>query len=343
MRSQLVSPLEAEAGAARALEIRRAASHAGEIPGAWMLDSPGLSDVVNTARRLATVPGLPMLIEGERGTGVPELARMVHDEDPVARLRHFWMVPSCQVGQPELRRESLVDGTLFIEDIESLRPAAQEWVAELLAARMQSKGQSLRIIGGSRLSVGELLGHGGLSQELVHAMDVGRVVVPPLRMRIGDILPLAKKFLGHYAEWQGRPGLRFSEAAERKLMSHTYPANVRELRNIVERAAALAVSAEIDEGAIVLFDEAGTTTTLRAGLFRLKASGDSLGIAHFPSLAEVERDYLAMLIRECRGQRTMIARTMGVSYSTVLKKIAHYGFDVRAIVSETATSGRAAG
>ena len=144
MRSQLVSPLEAEAGAARALEIRRAASHAGEIPGAWMLDSPGLSDVVNTARRLATVPGLPMLIEGERGTGVPELARMVHDEDPVARLRHFWMVPSCQVGQPELRRESLVDGTLFIEDIESLRPAAQEWVAELLAARMQSKEQSLR-------------------------------------------------------------------------------------------------------------------------------------------------------------------------------------------------------
>jgi len=339
MITQLKSETQPEIS--RALEIRRAASVAGEVPGFWMLDSPGLSEVVGMASRLAKVPGLPILIQGERGTGVGELARMIHAADPVARQQSLRIVPANQIGLSDTRGQS-VEGTRFIEDIENLRPIGQEWVTEMMANRNNS-AQPLRIIGGSRLSVSELLQCDGLNQELIHAMDVGRLVIPPLRTRAGDILPLATRFLRHYAEWQNRPRLRFSETAERKLVSHTYPANVRELRNIVERAAALATSNEVGEREIVMFDEAGQGTQLRADLFRSTAGTVGHGGAHFPTLEEVERDYLTLLIREFHGQRTAIARTMGVSYPTVGRMIAHFGIDVRAIVQAATAPVEVAG
>lgn len=148
-------------------------------------------------------------------------------------------------------------------------------------------------------------------------------------------MKLARRFLGHYAERRGRPLLRFSEAAERKLLAHTYPANVRELRNVVERAAALATpdSDEVGDDVVLVFDVGGATS-VRAQLFRPVSAVAGQVAAHLPTLAELERDYLVMLIRELKGRRTAISRAMGVSYPTVLKKISDHGLDVRAIVAQ---------
>lgn len=331
---------EALSKSARTLEVRRTASHAGEIPGSWLLDSPGLARVLDMARRLARAPGAPVLIEGERGTGVLELGRLIHDADPIAREGKLRVMAAHLVSPAEMRGWVL-DGTLFIEDVENLRPAGQAWIAELLASRTESV-RPLRIIAGSLHSASELLRRDGLRQELVHALDVGRLVLPPLRDRTGDILKLARRFLAHYAEWRGRPLLRFSEAAERKLLAHTYPANVRELRNVVERAVALATadSDEVGDEAILVFDQGGAVS-VRAELFRPVSPVAGQGGAHLPTLAELERDYLVMLIRELKGRRTAISRAMGVSYPTVLKKITEHGLDVRAIVAQHSLDVRA--
>jgi two-component system, NtrC family, response regulator AtoC len=333
MDLKALSP-EAVSRSARALEVRRVAGLAGEIPGYWLLDSPGLSGVLDMARRLARAPAAPVLIEGERGSGVLELARLIHETDPIARTGQLRSPSAPLVNRSDMRGWAL-DGTLFIEDVETLRPAGQGWVAELLANRIEST-KPLRIIAGSRKSARELLSHPGLNQELIHSLDVGRVVIPPLRNRPSDILRLARRFLSHYAEWRGRPLLRFSEAAERKLLGHTYPANVRELRNIVERAAALATSDELGEETIVIFDEGGTVKA-RGELCRPVGGYGQAG-AHLPTMAEMERDYLVMLIRELKGRRTEISRAMGVSYPTVLKKITKYGLDVRAIIQAVSPS-----
>lgn len=247
---------ESELGSriSHALQVRRAAGLAGKIPGHWLLDSPGLAAALELARKLALAPGAPVLIEGERGTGVPELARLIHDADPSSRRGHFRTLTANLVSPSDIRVWSF-DGTVFIEDIENLRPAVQAWLAELLASRTQLPGAP-RVIGGSRRSVDQLLHDAGLRAGLVYALDVGRLVLPPLRTRTGDILGLARRFLGHYADWQGRPGLKFSLAAERKLLTHTYPANVCELRNVVERAAALATSSQVVEDAMVVFERA---------------------------------------------------------------------------------------
>jgi len=330
MGSAMVTILRhSQSQASRALEARRAVSVAGETPGYWLLDSPGLCEVLDTARRLAHAPGSPVLIEGERGTGVPELARLIRDADPVARMERLREIPAGLVSRSEMRGWGGV-GTVFIEDIENLGLEGQDWVGEILANRSQA-AQPLRIIGGSRLSAKELLERKGFSQELVHAWDVGRLVIPPLRTRAGDILRLARRFLKHFAEWQGGRSLQFSEAAERKLLLHSYPGNARELRSIVERAAALTASEEVGEEAIVVFDEAGRATNVRAALLR-PASVAGQGAGHFPTLVELERDYLVMLAREVGGRSVAMSRAMGVSYATVRRKILRHGLDVRAIV-----------
>jgi DNA-binding NtrC family response regulator len=310
------------------------------MPSSWLFDSPGMAGVMEMAKRLARAPGVPVLIEGERGTGVPELARLIHAEDPVARTGRLRAMAAAAVSPADMRGVAL-DGTLFVEDVENLRPAGQAWITELLARRTEL-ATPLRIIGGSRLSASELLRCDGLNQELVYSLDVGRLVLPPLRARTTDILKLARRFLKHYAEWQGRPVLQFSQAAECKLLAHTYPGNVSELRNLVERAAALATSDEVGEDAILVFDQA-SATKVRSEIVRSAAATGSQGAVHLPTLAELERDYLVLLIRQFRGQRTAISRTMGVSYSTVLKKISKHRLDVRAIVEAVATSAEAAG
>jgi DNA-binding NtrC family response regulator len=284
---------------------------------------------MDLARRLARAPGAPILIEGERGSGLPELARMIHDADPIARRGRFQMTAAHLVARPDMRGWS-PNGTLFIEDIENLPVSAQGWVEELLACRSESD-RPMRIVAGSRMGIGDLLRHPGLHEELVHALDVGRIMLTPLRNRKGDILGLARRFLAHYADWQGRPLLRFSRMAERKLLGHTYPANVRELRNVVERAAALATSDEVGEDDIVLFDQFEAKRAVIEPILAATTSRKH-DASQVPTLAELERDYLVLLIREFRGRRTEISRALGVSYPTVSRMITKHRLDVKSII-----------
>jgi two-component system nitrogen regulation response regulator NtrX len=319
----------------RALEGRREVANASEVPGDWLLDSPGMTAVVAAAKKLAASPGTPAIIHGGRGSGVPELARLVHEADPQTRTGAFRSVPAYLAGPPEISQRGF-HGTLLLEDVENLKPAGQAWIADLLASRPFS-GPRWRIVVASRRGVGELLAERRLSVELVHALDVFRLSIPPLRTRPQDIRILAQRFLVHYASLGHGRTVRFSPGAERKLLEHSYPANVRELRNIVERSMALVPAEapqEVPEGAIVFHD------ALVGGGGPRRAAPSPLppllvGQERLPSLDEVERDYLTLLVRKLRGRRTTIARAMGVSYPTVIKMIARHSLDVRAILKAT--------
>jgi two-component system response regulator AtoC len=319
-----------------ALSKRRAASRRIAAPVEWTVRSPKLAAVAELARRYAAVPTTPILIQGERGSGVQALARLVHEADPGCRGARFRVMPAAFVSASELRGW-LQSGTLMIEDLENLKSVGQAWVAEALAGRGPGR-PGLRIIATSRWSVPELLQRRHLSQELISALDVFRLVVPPLRERPEEIVPVAQSLLEHHALATGRPALRLSPAAERKLVGYLYPANVSELRNVVERAVALAGSPEdgqVPPEAIVFHDEpAGTPAAAVVRSAAPTAAGQS-----FPSLVEMEREYLTTLIRALNGRRTEIARVMGISYPTVLKKIARHRLDVRALVAAAVGEG----
>ena len=323
--------------AARALERRRTAANAIECPSHWLLDSGSLESVVSLAKRIAKVATTPVLIQGERGCGVQELARVIHDADPVARAGRFRTVTGKFVGQAEMRG-SIQHGTLLIEDVENLRLTGQTWLLGVLSER-DTGPRTLRVVGSSRFSVADLLQQGQLSQELVYAFDVSRLVIPPLRERPAEILSHAQRILSHYGGLNGRPFLRFEPAAERKLLQHSYPGNLSELRNVVERAVALGGTDEdvVGDASIVFYDQPP-----HPGSRRMTATVPRrLSLPYhpgLPSMEDVERDYLVMLIREFAGRKTAMARAMGVSYPTVLKKIARHRLDVRAIAATAAQS-----
>ena len=318
--------------ALKAFNRRRAVARANEPPMDWRVQSTRTASVVALAKRFAAVPTTPVIIQSERGCGVQSLARLIHDEDPLARDGRFRIVPAQFVSAAEMRGW-LNQGTLVIEDLENLKPAGQAWVAETLGARTD-RYNTPRIVATSRYSVLDLLLRRYLSQELIHALDVFRLVVPPLRECPEDIAPIARAFLKHCGEAIGYPFLRFTPEAVAKLTDHAYPANVCELRNVVERAVALRCGEESDISAdAIVFYDGPTEQASRERLGLPASRPDGARTSAFPTLNELEKEYLTTLIRELNGRRTAIARVMGVSYPTVLKKIARHRLDVRAILS----------
>jgi DNA-binding NtrC family response regulator len=296
-----------------------------------------MSGVIENARRLAGMGGAPILVQGERGSGLLELARFIHEEDVSSRSGQFRAIASRFVGQPTPFARARA-GTLFIEDVEGLTAEGQEWLASWLS---QATGERrFRIIAASQLSVGQLLESSTLSQELILMLDVGRIVVPPLRDRPGDVMELAGRFLARCAAAQRRPGLRFSAEAEVELRRYAYPGNVRELLNVVERAAALEPSDEIQRSSVVFHEELqdhGTTRRVAAQSTARRLVEDSDRRRNrLPTFSELEREYLVMLIRELRGRRADMSRVMGVSYPTVRKKLARHGLAVRSILEAEA-------
>jgi DNA-binding NtrC family response regulator len=330
--------LAVSARVVRALNRRRSAARTNDAPIDWLLDYPQMASVVALAKRFAAVPTTPIVIQGERGCGVQMLARLIHQEDPIARGNRFRTIPAQFVNAGEMRGWSN-HGTLVVEDVENLKSGGQAWVAQTLAERSSDR-YALRIVATTRFSVGELLQRRDFNQELAHELDVFRLVVPPLRERSDEIARIAHTFLKHYGQAIGQPFLRFSPEAEKKLAAHSYPANMCELRNVVERSVALSGGGEgeIPESAIVFYN-APPALPIRP---KSETPGPSIGASRagaYPSLSELERDYLTTLIRDLKGRRTEIARVMGVSYQTVLKKISRHRLDVRAIVATSLEQG----
>ncbi len=128
-----VAPIDLSVDVLRALEGRRAAAVAGEVPSHWLLDSPKLAAVVATAKRLAAIATTPIIIQSERGCGVKELARLVHDGDPNAAAGPFKAVPAQFVSQAEMRGW-IPHETLFIERRREPEEAAgQTWIGGMLS------------------------------------------------------------------------------------------------------------------------------------------------------------------------------------------------------------------
>jgi DNA-binding NtrC family response regulator len=312
----------------RALQKRREGVPSGAAAGSWLLESPRMAALLPVAAKISAMPTAPVILTGEPGTGTAELARWIHAHDPVSCNARFMQTSGHLAIPAELQGRPLA-GTLFVDDIENLRSATQAWLLNLVSER-ETRRAPVRVVAGTRRDVPDLLALQHLSHELIHALDVTRVKIPPLRERLEEILPLAYRFLHVFAERVGKPLSTFSVAAESKLLSYDYPANVRELRNVVERAAVLEESNEVQVASIVFYSEQATTAEPSPPVRRI------VGRERYPSLAEVERDYLVMLLRQLRGCRAEVSRAMGVSYPTVLKKIARHGLDVAAIVAASA-------
>lgn len=299
-------------------------------------EAPAIRQVERMLRRVAMIDSTVMLT-GPSGSGKEVAARFLHEEGTQAAAP--FVALNCAAIPNELleseifghergaftgaaqRREGMAEragpGTLFLDEVAELPPALQAKLLRLLQER------SFRRVGGERdlplrarvlaatnADLTARMREGRFREDLFFRLSVISIAMPPLRERPEDVLPLARRFLGEFGERFGRLPRAFSTLAEDALSGHDYPGNIRELRNRVERAVALAEGDWIGPGD--LFPE-----RLPERARAVHAPGMSLSEAR----DSAERRAILDALAATGGDVAQAALRLDVSRSTLFEKV----------------------
>lgn len=214
---------------------------------------------------------LPVLIHGETGTGKELLARHLHKASDrsglfvsvncgalsptYAQAELFGHAPGAWSGSAASRAGwfgSANGGTLYLDEIADLPLPIQAALLEALEnheivrlGASQPTPVDVRLVAASSIDLSRAVAAGKFNERLWRYLDEGRVELPALRERPGDIHSLAEYFLGVYSQKLSLPVPTFSEAAMRVLISHPWPGNTRELENVVHFALLVSEGADI--------------------------------------------------------------------------------------------------
>ena len=232
---------------------------------------PASRNLLHYMERLAPADA-PVLIIGETGTGKELVARHIHQLS--GRSGPFVAV-NCgaineQLAESELfgheagsftgavgRREGWFEaahgGTLFLDEIGDLPLNLQVKILRVLQEREVVRIGSrkpipinVRLVAATNVNLDEAVNAGHFRLDLLYRLNIAQIALPPLRERIGDILPLAEYFLGLYSQRLKLATPRISAAATRALENYAWPGNIRELENVIHFALLVADSAEIE-------------------------------------------------------------------------------------------------
>ena len=305
----------------------------------FIAESPAMRDVLALLERAAPTDATILLL-GESGVGKNVLAERIHQRSK--RAAATFGVVSCAALPETLieselfghekgaytgadrardgRFEAADGGTLFLDEIGEvplgtqvkLLRVLQERVVERIGASGKPISVDVRIIAATNSDLEAAVDAGTFRQDLFYRLNVVTVEVPPLRDRRADIPALIDAFLrSHTPEGQATPVL--DEEAERALLAHDYPGNVRELQNAIERAAILAQA-----GRITTMD---LPPTLTRGAPAPAAHADTLPAA----VEDLERQYIAEALHETDGLQTRAAERLGITERNLRYKLRKYG------------------
>jgi transcriptional regulator with PAS, ATPase and Fis domain len=284
-----------------------------------------------------------VLLLGETGTGKELLARLVHETS--VRAGAPFVAVDCSgltdtLFESELfghekgaftgamhRKIGLVEsasgGTLFLDEVGDIPLTQQVKLLRLIenntyrrVGGVASLRADFRLVAATHRDLPRMVAEGAFRSDLYYRISAYPVNVPPLRERREDILLLAESLLARL-----RPGKRYelSEPVRMALLAHGYPGNVRELRNIIERASLLADSGRIDLQHL--------PSALLDGLHPLR---DARGAGSaLPALRTVERDALVQALERHGGNRRELAVTLGLSERTLYRKLREYALGRR--------------
>jgi len=284
----------------------------------------------NVFDQIAAVAGseATVLLMGESGSGKELAARAIHWNGP-RRARPFIAVNCAAIPDTlleselfghergaftgaERRRRGLFaeasGGTLFLDEIADMSLALQ---AKLLRALQDKTVRpvggneemrlDVRVISATNRDLANRVSSGAFREDLYYRLAVIPIRLPSLRERHDDIPLLAQHFLQRAAASLGRPDLRFSDEAMDWLVKQPWPGNVRQLENVVERAATLTKESTI------------TPADLTTDFAVPGASGDRVR----PTLGEIEKQYIDRVLVETKGDKNAAARILGVSVRTL--------------------------
>jgi len=284
-----------------------------------------------------------ILITGETGTGKEVVARAIHLNGP--RRMHRFVALNCSaipetlleaelfghvrgaftgaVGNRQGRLEQAHKGTVFLDEVGTMSSALQMKLLRVLQEReFERVGDShttkvdVRVIAATNSDLARMVAEGQFREDLFYRLNVIPVHLPPLRERKEDIPLLVQHFLAILRN--GAPtSLTVSQEAMRRLMSFSWPGNVRQLENAVERAVALSAGrTQIDVGDLPTEVQKAQETALTTVV---TLPEDGLDLDAF--IADIERDLIQRSLERTGGNKGKAARLLNLKRTTLVEKL----------------------
>ncbi|MDY7225045.1 sigma-54-dependent transcriptional regulator [Hyalangium rubrum] len=300
--------------------------------------SPVMQSTMQMLERIATSPRSPVLIQGETGAGKEVLARQLHllraEQGPFVHVNCAalpdTLVESELFGHERgsftdarTARRGLVEvangGLLFLDEVGELPLALQAKLLTFLDKgafrRLGGSSEltsSARVVAATNRDLTQEVSAGRFREDLYFRLSVFKVEVPPLRARREDVLPLAESLVAELCAELGHRPVALSAAARARLERYPFPGNVRELRNVIERALVL---------------ESGPTLELESLSPGSQSPSSTVDPTAFVvsgpprPLDEVERLYVRHVLDRMEGRRMDASRVLGISYPTFLRRL----------------------
>lgn len=323
----------------------------------------GSSPAFRTALAIAAKAArarVPMLIEGERGTGKALLAAAIHEAGQRPRAPYieidcahhadtligpllFGYEQGAFPGAFDRRVGAFIQahgGTLVIDRIERLPADVQRQLVEVMATgRVQAMGAThaeavdVRTITCSSSPLKQRVAEGGFREDLLAQISVVEINLPPLRDRRSDVPALARHLLARIAMLPGMNSLSLSAEASDALSRYGWPGNVRQLHDALVRAATCSTAGQLTladfpglqtERARAPTDSFGPATAEGIGVTLYRADGN------LRPLQDIEADVIRLAIGHYRGRMSEVARRLGIGRSTLYRKLADLGIDTAA-------------
>lgn len=302
--------------------------------------SPAMIDVLAQVRKVAP-SSATVLITGESGTGKEVLAMVIHGRSK--RSKHPFVVLNCGAVSPQLIESELFGhekgsftgainthrgvfeqasgGTLFLDEVTEMPLELQVKLLRVIETRRfvrvgaeHEQETDIRIIAATNRRAEEISNPELFRADLLYRLQVFPIELPPLRKRKEDIRHLARHFVRELNEAE-RENKAFSRDAFLKLESHSWPGNLRELKNVVQRAYIMA-----DRIISVEHLPPGLSSPLNT----IRQQGDTLMVDIGAPLAEVEKHLLIATLAKHKGRKKDAANALGISTKTLYNKLQQY-------------------
>jgi PAS domain S-box-containing protein len=306
-------------------------------------ESPAMREAVNFVRRVASSEASTILLEGENGTGKDLIAKTLHYQS-LRQAEPFIAINCAAIPETLLESElfgyekgaftdakaqkrgifELADrGTLFLDEIGEIPLMLQAKLLRVLEEQnfrrlggLKDIQVDLRVIAATNKNLREAVKEGAFRQDLYFRLNVIQIVIPALRDRPEDILPLSRFFIEHYNRKFKRNIEGVAEDAARLLLAHLWPGNVRELRNAIERAMILEESSLIRPPSLpISVTHPESAHAIPAPVATPFFTSDGM------SLEDNERQLLAKALEKTNGNQTQAARLLRVTRDTLRYKM----------------------
>jgi len=309
-------------------------------------ESPQIKEVMDLVNRVAK-SNATVLILGESGTGKELVANAIHynsdrKNKPFVKVNcgalpenlleselfghekgAFTGAISRKIG----RFERAHGGSIFLDEIGEMSFSTQVKLLRVLQEKQIERVGStevidvdVRIIAATNKDLKRLVEEGRFREDLYYRLNVIPIKIPPLRERKQDIPLLVKYFLQKYSLETGRRGMTISDSALNKLKAYSWPGNIRELQNVIERAVILSPGREITEDQlppeIVKRDR-----QIELDEFKLPKNGVNLN--------DLEKSLIKQALDMTNGNQTEAARLLGITRHTLIYRMEKYGLKDR--------------